>query len=491
MQSSSSEAETGDRQALQKAELQAMLTQKNEELEYYRGRILELEQSLKQVSASHDAILGSLSWRVTSPLRFLLLLLTHPRYALNQLSAYLGDSCPEPVRRLIARLRVGEAAPAASHFPGEITWEQFEERVLSRRREYKGVFIQQATIPWVVDLHQRPQHMCCALGEQGYLVIFRSFLDNLRGLCEVEKNVWLSTAEEVDQIYGAVHSFYSTAPVHTPEKISEVRERSRAVIYEYIDHIDPKISGDDPVGLARLQALRDFAYQGGFDYVACSAQALYEEMARGVPEDRLLMIPNGVDTRHYRQPPESGVLLPQNYLSFRERYGSVIGYFGAIAPWIWFEMLEELSASRTDLGFVFIGPDYLGVLSKLPQRDNVLHLGPVAYQNLPDYARLFDAAIIPFEPGEIARTTSPLKLFEYFALEKPVVCTSEMRECIQYPEVFSGDSAESFSEGIDRALARAGDADFSAQLARLADQNDWRVRVEPLAAVFASSPDQA
>ena len=472
---------------MQKAELLAILAEKNEELEYYRGRIVQLEQSLKQLNLTHRDVLNSLSWRLTAPIRFLLLFLKSPRYAIKLLITYLDERSPAALRKFLLRARLGSTEAVSAHFPGEISWKQFEEKVLSRRDEFKGVFIQEATIPWVVDLHQRPQHMCCAMGELGYLVIYRTLLDNVRGACEVEKNVWITARDEVEAIEGAVHSFYSTAKKYSPAHVSDIRSRSAAVIYEYIDHIDPKISGDDPEGLDRLQSLRDFAFRGGFDYVACSARVLYEEMAQGISGDKLLMIPNGVDTRHYRGEPDESIVLPDDYLEFRARYQHVVGYFGAIAPWIWFDMLEGLSAGRPDLGFVFIGPDYLGVLPKLPQRDNVLHLGPVVYQNLPAYARLFDVAIIPFEPGEIARTTSPLKLFEYFALEKPVVCTAEMLECVQYEEVLSGTDPVSFGSAIDQALALAEDSSFTARLAKLADENDWRVRVQPLESVFQRS----
>jgi hypothetical protein len=117
--------------------------------------------------------------------------------------------------------------------------------------------------------------------------------------------------------------------------------------------------------------------------------------------------------------------------------------------------------------------------------ENLLYLGPVDYAILPAYARRFDVCFIPFAPGEIAQTTSPLKLFEYFALEKPVVVTSDMLECRAYPEVFHGDSIGTLSDAIDRALARKDDMQFRAKLAELADQNDWDQRARALEVVFS------
>ncbi len=67
--------------------------------------------------------------------------------------------------------------------------------------------------------------------------------------------------------------------------------------------------------------------------------------------------------------------------------------------------------------------------------------------------------------------TSPLKLFEYFALEKPVIFTSDLLECVAIQEVFNGDSVEALSDALTRALAAKDDPEFKARLAGLADQN--------------------
>ena len=119
--------------------------------------------------------------------------------------------------------------------------------------------------------------------------------------------------------------------------------------------------------------------------------------------------------------------------------------------------------------------------------DNVLWLDAVAYEILPAYANQFDVCFIPFEPGEIARTTSPLKLFEYFALEKPVVVTSQMLECTSFKEVFSGDGADSLSAAIDDAIEVKSDPAFKDGLARLADENSWDNRARLLESVFPIS----
>jgi len=193
-----------------------------------------------------------------------------------------------------------------------------------------------------------------------------------------------------------------------------------------------------------------------------------------------------VDTRHYRDSIHQRTALPHNLMSFRSKYSNIVGYFGAIAPWLWYKAISELVQSRPDLGFCFIGAEYYeGCINQLPQSENALYLGTVSYKTLPSFARQFDVCWIPFVPGEIARTTSPLKLFEYFALEKPVVATSEMLECVAFKEVFRGDSAKALSHAIDEAIKVKSSHEFKMRLAQLADSNDWDERARVMELVFA------
>ncbi|MFL9910548.1 methyltransferase domain-containing protein [Paraburkholderia sp. RL17-337-BIB-A] len=367
----------------------------------------------------------------------------------------------------------------------DLSWTQFQTQILSRRDEYKGIFIQELVIDWNVPLYQRPQHIATAFGRLGYLVIFRTGNwggDNVNGCRQVEKNVWVTNCAEASSIENAVYSFYSTAYANTPEIIQAAAQKG-AVVYEYIDHIDPMISGSAD-NIRRLVSVKDYAFSGGVHFVVASAKKLEQEAIEAVGADRVILAQNGVDTGHYRNPVHQTTVLPESFVQFRMKYKKIVGYFGAIAPWLWYEAIEKLTAARPDLGFVFIGPDYYGGVNKLPVRDNVLYLGAIDYKILPAYARQFDVCFIPFAPGEIAKTTSPLKLFEYFALEKPVVTTSDMAECVSFPEVFAGDSARSLSAEIDKAFRVKDDKAFKARLSELADQNSWMERARAMEEVF-------
>jgi glycosyltransferase involved in cell wall biosynthesis len=211
------------------------------------------------------------------------------------------------------------------------------------------------------------------------------------------------------------------------------------------------------------------------DIIVSSATILHEEALAHSKAKHCALIPNGVDVQHY-QNALSLPVHPELLCNFKMQYQRIVGYFGAIAPWLWYEVIEQVSALMPDVGFVFIGPDYNDCVPKLPQRNNVIYTGAVDYAVLPAYARLFDVCYIPFRPGDIARTTSPLKLFEYFALEKPVVATADMSECVAFPEVFAGGDAIELTEAINNAFAACGDESYCMKLRELADANSWNVR---------------
>ncbi|PWY48848.1 hypothetical protein DK261_10830 [Pseudomonas sp. RW409] len=311
------------------------------------------------------------------------------------------------------------------------------------------------------------------------MVVFQTTGDDVLGFRQVADNVWIANDSAVNAIPGAIRCFYSTSLLATREAIAAARIRGR-VVYEYIDHIDESISGGKGA-ICRLLDLKAAAFEGGADIVVSSATALHKEALAECGDRRCVCVPNGVDVTHYRVVQESGVAVPRALVEFRGHHKQVVGYFGAIAPWLWYEVIEQVCSGMPDIGFVFIGPDYSGCVPLLPQRANVLYLGPVNYAQLPAYARLFDACFIPFKPGDVARSTSPLKLYEYFALEKPVVVTADMNECTVYPEVFSGGDAAELITAVRQALSTCDDQVYRKRLRTLADQNSWNVR----AAVYA------
>lgn len=365
-------------------------------------------------------------------------------------------------------------ASRGQYRPGDLDWNEFRQGPLARSTS-PLIFIFETNLDWSITLYQRPHHLALALGRHGCLVLYKTTGDGVSGFRPVNDNVWLVNDDNLDPLTGAVRCFYSTSLFATGKHLLAAK-RSGITVYEYIDHIDASISGGR-ANLRRLQELKETAFEHA-DLVVSSAKLLLDEANRQCGEERSFSIPNAVDVSHYDKGKLQSSHAARPLLEFKEKYSEVIGYFGAIAPWLWYELIDQVCSLLPDKGFVFIGPDYSGCVPRLPHRENVLYLGPVDYEMLPAHAVLFDICFIPFVKGEIARSTSPLKLFEYFALEKPVVVTSDMKECTAFEEVFSGGDAREITQCIESALAQRESPHLKSRLRSLAEANSWDVRAQ-------------
>jgi len=150
----------------------------------------------------------------------------------------------------------------------------------------------------------------------------------------------------------------------------------------------------------------------------------------------------------------------------------IIGYSGAIAPWVDWKLLSVAIRENPDMNFVFIGA--LFQLKKFPlQSKNVFYLGLKNYYQLPAYLHHFDIGLIPFLQTEMTKGCNPIKLYEYYASGIRVLGTP-LPELLIVPNINLESNPQLFSlhlryliEGIDSSKA---------QRMAYAHANDWRER---------------
>ncbi|WP_028108554.1 glycosyltransferase [Ferrimonas futtsuensis] len=143
--------------------------------------------------------------------------------------------------------------------------------------------------------------------------------------------------------------------------------------------------------------------------VCCASQALQQKLG----PDSCHLLPHGVDLTHFSRPQERPADLPS---------GPVVGFYGALAPWLDFELLAELADLMPECNLVLIGPN-LACPGDLLQRPNVHWLGPRSHQRLAAYAQHFDVALLPFRDCPQIKACNPLKMREYLAAGCSVVST--------------------------------------------------------------------
>ena len=378
---------------------------------------------------------------------------------------------------LVRRLKVSAAQKISAHdcSIGDSIWSDFYTHCLNARTNHCEVIIFEPNVDWNIPLFQRPQQMALALSASNNFIVYRTYGDGLQGCRRLRENLWLVNSPLTDSLENCVHIFQSTSPYISIKVMQHAANRG-VVIYDYIDKIDRQLSGSQ-LEASRLLGVREYALSGGANLVVASAAILLLEVLSRMAANRVTYVPNGVDLKHFDGSKFKNLEPSEEMQRFRQRYRFVVGYFGAIAPWLWFDLINDLSKARPDIGFVFIGPDFSGCVEKIHRRENVFVSGPLDYEKLPEIATyLFDIGIIPFRLGEIAKATSPIKLFEYFALEIPVVVTSDLAECTKYSVVFSGANTVQISLAIDLARVASNDGDFKTEIKKLASSNSWIAR---------------
>lgn len=187
--------------------------------------------------------------------------------------------------------------------------------------------------------------------------------------------------------------------------------------------------------------------------------------------------------------------------------GPVIGYFGVINERINGDLLLEMARRHPDWQIVLIGPvhndfplatfddrwstvvdDPRSRQFKLREHPSNLHFpGLMPYRDLPGALAAFDVAILPYRRTPVTEIIHPVKLLEYLAGGKPVVCTALPDVERYYAEVISiASSDEAFIAHVEDAVTRPNLERIEAGRA-LAKHLSWGAMVDEFREAFAAA----
>ena len=183
------------------------------------------------------------------------------------------------------------------------------------------------------------------------------------------------------------------------------------------------------------------------------------------------MCPNGADYEHFKKAQKKFAPKPKD---MPDNNSPVIGYIGAIAPWIDWELIRYISLQNKSFNFVMIGPVY-GKFGNLVKAHNIYYLERKEYDILPMYLQFFDVCIIPFKVTPMIEACNPIKMYEYLSAGKPVVAT-DMPEAAATKEIDIGKSKEEFNEKIHLALQEKNHPIKTTARIEFAKNNSWNHR---------------
>ncbi len=401
------------------------------------------------------------------------------RMALKKALEKTENLVPKPVKKIVVSFQNAAKKIQVKQKEKEII------RVLkSIKKKYptaKYTFLYPPTVNWGV-YHSRPHHLATALTEQDNLFFFHTRMPfdeskNQFSIKEVKPRLFVvqhAVYELYPQVFKNAVSYVSWTP-----SFEKVRNLKIPLIYDYIDELKVFYMYGP-----QMEIDHDYLIKNA-SVVGASARNLLEQTQQIRPD--CIYVPNGVMIRDFEIDPKNPPDVPHDLQPILKDNKPIIGYFGALAKWVDYELIINLASIRKDLNFVYIGPDYDKSLHahNLAGCTNIHILGKKDYTLLSHYIYYWDVAFIPFIINDITEATSPLKLFEYMAAQKPIV-TTPMRECKQYQGVYTSEyklnnpsfNAKSMSDAINEALKKKNSAEYKQLLLSQAMENDWSARAE-------------
>lgn len=222
------------------------------------------------------------------------------------------------------------------------------------------------------------------------------------------------------------------------------------------------------------------------DRIIAVAPGLAEALSKryGLDRDRICVVSNGVDVEHF-YPLEKSKYKPQ--CGF-EPIDKIILFIGNFAGWYDLSLLIKafsiVASSIDDAKLVLIGDGKLmnEVRRQIHESelvDRVVLTGRVDHSRIPDYIAASDVCVAPFTKGVNEDGLSPMKLFEYLAVARPVVA-SDVGGLDQYASKLPSlhlveiENPVAFAEKILILLANSKEEDALKSSEVIRNQYSWQ-----------------
>ena len=243
--------------------------------------------------------------------------------------------------------------------------------------------------------------------------------------------------------------------------IDKMREKKIPVIYDCVD------DWSTTLGWIWYSDEKEKEIIKKSDILIATAHDLKKRIESMSEGREVTIIPNAVNTdifqntKYYERPKD----LPEAK--------SVIMYTGSLyGKWFDWDIIRDISREFPESAVVLIG-NY----NKYCPHDNlknVYFLGLKQQIELPSYLYYADVCIIPFKIDKLTDAISPLKIYEYLAMGKPVVATN-MKELHNIPYTLTANTNKEFVQLLRTALKQKPDKKI---ISNFIKENSWKNRID-------------
>ncbi|MBW4608382.1 MAG: glycosyltransferase family 4 protein [Hassallia sp. WJT32-NPBG1] len=231
---------------------------------------------------------------------------------------------------------------------------------------------------------------------------------------------WQELKNEVDWVYEYAATLQCMGWIFQSQGIPWILQAEALLFYEAKAERKALVLDS----LARWMEIR--AYQK-CDVLACVSETLKEILVRdyGINSEKIVLVPNGVDI---------DFINPEIHLTQRIFSGFTIGFVGSLYNWCGLDLLikaiSELRNEGLDISLVVVGDGPMQSawekqVEELELSPYVAFLGRVSWQDVPQYIAGFDVGYsgqVELQMGKMY--LSPMKLYEYMAMAKPVIASA-------------------------------------------------------------------
>lgn len=184
-----------------------------------------------------------------------------------------------------------------------------------------------------------------------------------------------------------------------------------------------------------------------------------------------------------------------------------VGYAGSLTPGKGIELINRIAKLRPDYDFHIVGGSKKQIqrLETKERLHNVFFYGHCEHADVPAYLRAFDICVAPYQHRALIKTghntsrwISPMKIFEYMAVQKPMICSKlhVIEEILMHERdalLLPASNEEKWAEAVDFLAESPEYAEKLTQNAfeRLKDHYTWDRRVDAIFDFYVRHKSQA
>lgn len=348
-----------------------------------------------------------------------------------------------------------------------------------KKNKGKKIMVFYPGYDWYMKMYQRPQHIASQLAKKNILYFYctLNINDNVHGFKQIDDNLYITNQWPMlkKNLPKFTLQLYANMNGCWKEELEEIQKAGNDILYEYIDDLHEDLTAINDELLER----HDYALKDESIKMLATAQYLYDKALK-FRKKNIIQSSNGVIYEDFHITEK--LPIPEKIEKLVKSKKKIIGYYGALAKWFDYELIARIAKEHKDYNILLIGIDYDKSFAKYNYFEdvpNIHYIGLVDYKELVNYGAYCDVLTIPFVINDITLATSPVKVFEYMAMEKPIV-TTDLPECRKYKSVLISKTHDEFIKNLEKAIEKANDPKYKDILRKEALNNTWQKKADEI-----------